>query len=100
MFKEWIIKIHNMSLFPSPWCPGKMSVYMVCETSNGRKLMVLFKELDNQIQINLSYGIKDCWYCVFPDNPKEIQLILEGHCVNEVFTIFDLDTGEELNGKN
>ena len=101
MFREQIIKIHNMSLFTSPWNPSKMATYMVCETSNGKKLMILFKELENQIQVNYSKPTYEEWgYIIQPSRGADIELIFEGHTVEEVFTIFDLDTGEGLNGKN
>jgi hypothetical protein len=90
-----------MSLFVSPWDPNKMATYIVCETNNGKKLMILFKELENQIQLNYSKPIyQDLYYIVQPFRGADIELIFEGHAVEEVFTSFDLDTGEELNGKN
>ena len=95
MFREQITKIHNMSLFASPWDPRKMAAYMVCETDKKRKLMVLFKALDNHIQINYDMNIGYLGY-----TETEVELVLQGHSCKEVFTIFDLDTGEGLNGKN
>ena len=92
-----IIKIHNMSLFSSPWDPTKMAAYIVCETSDHRIIMILFKTLSSMMRINVNHSIANSW---FVHCGSEVELILEGHSVDEVFSIYDLSTGEELNGKN
>lgn len=92
-----IIRIHNMSLFSSPWDSTKMAAYIVCETSDHRIIMILFKTLNSMMKINVNHSIANSW---FVHNESEVELILEEHSVDEVFSIYDLSTGEELNGKN
>lgn len=98
MFQEQIIKVYNMSLFESPWQPNTMAAYVVCETSTHRKVMILFKTLDSSMRVDVTSYIYGGWLC--QRGEKEVELTLRGRAYIDLFTIFDLDTGEELNGKN
>lgn len=98
MLQEQIIKVYNMSLFESPWQPNTMAAYVVCETDVHRKIMILFKTLDSNMRIDITSNICNSW--LYLGEEREIELILHGHSYIDLFTIFDLDTGEELNGKN
>ena len=98
MLQEQIIKVYNMSLFESPWQPNTMAAYVVCETDTHRKIMILFKTLDSNMRIDITSHICDGW--IYQIDKREVELTLHGHSYVDLFTIFDLDTGEELNGKN
>ena len=98
MFQEQIVKVYNMSLFESPWQSNTMAAYVVCETDTHRKVMILFKTLDSNMRIDITSHIYGGWLCQREE--REIELTLRGHSYIDLFSIFDLDTGEELNGKN
>lgn len=98
MFQEQIVKVYNMSLFESPWQSNTMAAYVVCETDAHRKVMILFKTLDSNMKIDITSYICGGW--LYQREEREVELTLHGHSYVDLFTIFDLDTGEGLNGKN